>query len=456
MADISRVKIGSSYYDIKDTVARNAVAGGVQFIMAYDGGTPVAAKIPEGVEVDGVTGALAAADAQAGAFYLVKEQSPTSTGDAYAEYVPIQKGSAKIWEKIGNVNVDLDAFRESLHLGTFAEYNSFNLTYNTDKVLGENTTFSNSTSTVTFTGGSTDVVLGENTTFTASKPTITANNTTKYIKATATGTALNTTNNSFITGLGTAKTKAALTAVSPTTQKLVTTSITPTNGTESVSAVTKTASKLVTTSVPNVTDVGTASTWSFSVGSGTDAETLIITGANSTAPTLGTAITAATGAVSSTGTGSDVVTNVTISNKTVAKAGTAVTVATGSITANGTGGSVVTEVGSESGTDFIYELGTPTTANALTSASVSTQPTITLAAENSSGTGKVGVITAAAPELSAAPTITVGTNDKVTAVTNIGTGTAAAQTITVGTNDKVDALINAQLEFSKSATPGGR
>ena len=33
--------------------------------------------------------------------------------------------------------------------------------------------------------------------------------------------------------------------------------------------------------------------------------------------------------------------------------------------------------------------------------------------------------------------ITVGTNDKVTAVTSVGTGTAAAQTITVGPNDKV-------------------
>ena len=38
------------------------------------------------------------------------------------------------------------------------------------------------------------------------------------------------------------------------------------------------------------------------------------------------------------------------------------------------------------------------------------------------------------------PTVTVGTNDKVTAVTGIGTGTAAAQKITVGTNDKVTVL----------------
>lgn len=38
-----------------------------------------------------------------------------------------------------------------------------------------------------------------------------------------------------------------------TNKKLVTTSIVPTNGTETVSKVTKTASKLVTTTIPNVT-----------------------------------------------------------------------------------------------------------------------------------------------------------------------------------------------------------
>ena len=51
-----------------------------------------------------------------------------------------------------------------------------------------------------------------------------------------------------------------------------------------------------TTSVPNVTSVGSASTWSFQMGTGTAAETLIIDGANGAAPTLGTAISAMTGA----------------------------------------------------------------------------------------------------------------------------------------------------------------
>lgn len=56
---------------------------------------------------------------------------------------------------------------------------------------------------------------------------------------------------------------------------------------------TVTSTTLKSISVPNVTSVGTASTWSFTVGTGNDANTLIISGSNGTAPTLGPAISAA-------------------------------------------------------------------------------------------------------------------------------------------------------------------
>ena len=69
-------------------------------------------------------------------------------------------------------------------------------------------------------------------------------------------------------------------------------------------------SKLVTTSVPNVTSIGSASTWNFSMGTGNDIHTLIITGNNSTTPTLGTSITVATGSLSSSGQGGYVVTGI--------------------------------------------------------------------------------------------------------------------------------------------------
>lgn len=67
--------------------------------------------------------------------------------------------------------------------------------------------------------------------------------------------------------------------------------------------------RLSTTTVPNVTSVGTASTWSFTLGTGNDEHTLIISGVNSTVPTLGTAKTVATGEISSISSGAYVYTN---------------------------------------------------------------------------------------------------------------------------------------------------
>lgn len=81
-------------------------------------------------------------------------------------------------------------------------------------------------------------------------------------------------------------------------------------------SVTPTTSKLATTSVPNVTAAGSASTWSFAMGTGNDAETLIISGANSVAPTLGTAITAATGSLDANGGGASVATGITSATTT--------------------------------------------------------------------------------------------------------------------------------------------
>lgn len=75
-------------------------------------------------------------------------------------------------------------------------------------------------------------------------------------------------------------------------------------------SVSTSGSKLTTTSVPNVTSVGSASTWNFSMGTGNDIHTLIITGNNSTTPTLGTSITVATGSLSSSGQGGYVITGI--------------------------------------------------------------------------------------------------------------------------------------------------
>jgi len=431
MPEISKVQLPSGgIYDIKDATAREMISGGVSFIIAWNGtSTPVPGNIPAGVKVvyNGTTytGTMSAASAEVGAFYLVRSSTSTSEGplDVYDEYVPIGPSGSKSWEKIGDTQLDLSDVVTNVSLNK-----------QTDVVLGESTTFTNSTSAVTFSGGTNDVALGENTTFaltsgavthgslsghtdtvlgtgttfSVTDPTITVTPAQTYLGASASGTAVGA------DGTATVVTGYA----SPTTDTFV----------KSVSA--ETNKNLVTTTVPNVTDPGSASTWTFTMGTGDAAETLIIGGANSVAPQMGTAITVATGSTSTTGTGDAVVTGVTIGSSAAAITG----------------------------------LGTASTETVLTGVKVTAQPTISLSSNASTATGRVqvatgissasasgGAVSASGDNVTAIvsmPTstvgtdITVGTNDKVTAITNIGTGTAAAQTITVGTNDKVTSLTN--------------
>lgn len=472
MPDISKIRLPGSNtdYDIKDAVARQMISGGVSFIIAWDGTTaPTVAQIPEGVVVTyngtNYTGTLDADNATAGAFYLVKSATTPSaeTLDVYDEYVPVGTTGSKSWEKIGDTQLNLTDVVTGVSLSK-----------QTDVVLGEATTFTAGSSSVTFTGNSTDKVLGEATTFTGVDPTITVTPTTTEIKATATGggAAWNSKDQkTVVTGYtpGASNKDTFVKSVTAETGKnLVTTTITGTNGTESVSKVTKTASKLVTTTVPNVTgntsvtipnvtSAGSASTWTFEMGDGSDAETLIISGANSTAPTLGTALTAtnttlgtaktvATGGVASDGSGSDIVTAVTVSDKTVAKAASsATTVATGATSTTGTGDAVVTGVTVGESADALISLPSPSTATVIGSSSTftNTQPTVKLTSGATAVSGTtVNVATGIASASASGTGVTVGTNDKVTAITGLGTGTAAAQTITVGTNDKVTVLKN--------------
>lgn len=284
MAEISKITLPSgNTYDIKDATARQMIAGGVSFIVAWNGSsTPVPANIPAGVVVtyNGTeyTGTLAATAAETGAFYLVKSSTQKGTLDVYDEYTVVTVGSTKSWEKLGDTQLDLS------DLGALAYKDN-----------------------VTLNKGTGDNVLGSDATFTT-----TVTPTTTNIKATASGTAVGA------------------------------------NGTDTfVKSYPGTTSKLATTTVPNVTSAGSASTWSFAMGTGTDAETLIISGGNGSAPTLGTAKT----------------------------------VATGSLSTSGGGGTVMTG------------LGTATTASALTGVKVTSQPTVSLATGATAGTGVISVAT---------------------------------------------------------------
>jgi hypothetical protein len=335
MAEISKITLPSgNTYDIKDATAREMISGGVSFVIAWDGASvPTVANIPAGVVVKyngtNYTGTLDADDAEVGAFYLVKSSTTPSaeTLDVYDEYVPVGVTGSKTWEKIGDTQLNLSDVV-------------------TDVSLSKQT----------------DVVLGEATTFTGVDPTITVTPSTTYLGATASGTAVGADGTAAaITGFGTHTTDTFVKSVTAETNK-----------------------NLVTTTVPNVTNAGTASTWDFTMGSGANAETLIISGANSTAPTLGTAKTVATGETSTSGTGDAVVTGVTVGDSAQA----------------------------------ITALGTPTTANALTGVKVTAQPTVSLGSNSSSATGRVQVATGITSASASGTGVTVGTNDKVTVLKN--------------------------------------
>lgn len=101
--------------DVVDTLSQ-AIAGGVSFIIAWDGeSAPDTSKIPEGVNViyNGTTytGAMGAENAQPGAFYLVR--SATQTG------LQITVDSSSI----SNVQVNMTTFREYTNDATDTTYN---------------------------------------------------------------------------------------------------------------------------------------------------------------------------------------------------------------------------------------------------------------------------------------------------------------------------------------------
>ena len=356
MAEISKIKLPSgNEYDIKDAVARQMISGGVSFIVTWDGtGVPTVENIPAGVTVTysgtTYTGTLAADNAEAGAFYLVKSSSQPSseTLDKYDEYVPTGPTGSKTWEKIGDTQINLTDVVTAVTLSK-----------STDSVIGSDATFTNTQPTISLAAGSTGDV------------TVVTDGTTKYMAATATGGGAAWNSKDQVN---------AVTGYPNTTEDTFVKSVTA-----------ETNKNLVTTTVPNVTAAGSASTWNFGLGSGAEAETLIISGANSTAPTLGTAITVATGGTSTTGTGDPVVTGVTVGSSAAALTG----------------------------------LGMPTTDTVIGSDATftNTQPTIALSAEGSSAAGRAEFVQQVDKSKKISGTATGGATswnnkDSVTVLTN--------------------------------------
>lgn len=408
---------GNTYYiadrEIRDVVdaLSQTVAGGVSFIIAWDGtSTPSAAQIPAGVIVTyndtSYTGTLSAettgsgAHAQAGAFYLVKSATSAGNKDVYDEYVPVGAEGSKTWEKIGDTIVDLSDVVTGVSLSK-----------QTDTVIGTDATFTITQPTVALETGATagtgvisvatgissvtqpTVALSEESATGDNRVAYTKSVTTTKLKGTATGanvawnskdqvTAItgvtDTTTKISATADITGKTSSAASSVTPTTKKLATTTVTGVSGSTTPNVV-KTR-----TSQTTADGTGTASTTNtdwlkgvsvsngiLTIGAATmDTQTTYSAGEPSsiTIPTAASsATTVATGATTTTGSGADIVTDVAVGDTvTVVTAAPTITIASGST------GDVTVATGTTTTNDTV--IGTDSTFTV-------TQPTVTLATD---------------------------------------------------------------------------
>lgn len=484
MADISKITLPSgTTYDIKDAVARAAIAQGVTFIMAWSGTnyaqtteptTAQRALVPDGVTMyynsgaSSTTGTLAASGNTKGKFYLVFSKTVLQS-DIYDEYITVerqaQSATAYDWEKIGDTQVDLSNVVTGVTLNK--QTTNFVTDYaspTTDKVLGESTTFALTSGSVTHGTPSKDNVLGEATTFNMTQPTITVTPSTTRIKATASGTAVGADGTeSGIVSLGTPLTESVIGSVDVATSKLVTSSISEPvyNGAASyVTATPKTASKATAGTAKNVATTGTTVTKvmnnlsktnpSGGAASGNNANLLAGVTVSGETLSIGYATFTETSITPAVSNGSitpytftDVVASaVDITSVTgLAKAGSkSITYATGQLSSTGSGATIVNSV-TPNVADYAAVAGYPNTTSAtfLKGVKVTAQPTIALATGATAGTGVVSVATGISSATATGGAVTAGTNDVVAAVTAMPTSSVGTG-ITVGTNDKVTAL----------------
>lgn len=393
---IKKIAIGSTTYEIHDeqavhTLADLAALGlDVEGAFVFKGTVPTVADLPsEGNKV--------------GYVYHV-----TANHSEYV-WVKVDGATTGAWEEFGEHFV-VDHIHSIPALSGSAT------------VTGTNDSSSVSGS-ATVTGTNAASAVSGSCSVTVPKVSKTAN----YIK-------MSTGSDTFVKSYPGATSKMVTTSITPAGSAVsVINSVTPTTGSVTGVSGSTTASKATAgtaiavakvgtaKSIPNVTSVGSASSWSFRVSNGI----LTIAGANGTAPTLGTAISI-TPAVSNGSitpyTFSDVtvpkaateattvVTGVTTDTTNAATVGSAVTVATGSLASNGGGASVMTG------------LGTATTAKALTSASL---------AEGTSTDGVlVGDTVGISTETKTGTISGTAAAQKWTQETGTISGTAAAQTWT--------------------------
>ena len=359
MADISQIKLpDGNTYDIKDSIARSLING--IFVLAWNGNAaPTVANIPAGVKVvynsTTYTGTLAANantnTSTLGKIYLVKSSTAPDddTGDIYDEYVTVDNGAGAgnnryTWEKLGDTRIKLGDVVTNVTLDTTK----------TASVIG-----ASSTMKVT------------------SAPTYTVTPSTTYIKGSASGGSVSYTptddnKDTFVK------------AVSATTKKLETTTITGVSGSTTASRV----SALDDQTTAKGTGTSSNSTDAWIKGWSVSNELLTLGGVTmDTQTTKQIKIEAA---------------SVTVPNA----AGSATRVATGAlVTSDTNGGTVATGVSTS---------GTGQTAKALVSLPTPsiTQPTITLSTSGTETTGSTAVASTAQVNATNTNVGAVGWNSK--------------------------------------------
>lgn len=403
MAYISHITIGGTTYDIRDESAQH---GGISFILSTN-----AATTPKGVTWDNqgttVTGTLEAEDAVSGAIYLVPAPE-TGTKNIYYEYVAVQSGSSYIWEQLGDTRVSLTGLVTDVSKG------------DGDIVLGESTTFTNSSSSVTFTGGSSD-------TFVKSYPGTTS----KLATAEITGVGGEVTFNAVSGTPGTVTATNTVLGTATTASKVVTENKTASNtvfGTNTTASK-ATAGTAVTLAKPaasatNVSYIGDAQTSAVLSGVSYNSETETLT--------IGS-VTVTQSTVTGTN-GSQSITPYTFSDVTVPV-----------VTSNDS----VTVASVKTNSDVTVPV---ISSNTEVTASAQVSVTSKTAATKAGTTTTVATGSLDANDTTGATVMTgLGNATTASAVTGIGTATAAAQTITVGTNDKIKVVKYDDMVVSKHA-----
>ena len=366
MADISKIVLGGTTYNIKDAVARAAIAGGMHFLGV---------SLSEIADATSNVAIIKTGTNTANRYYT--GTAPTSTSDTYSgttytlKNVALTAGDVVIYGRLEFVFSTSDNYWHELGstgtLGNLAYKNGISVTYSkatSASFTGTKATLSHSVNqgTVSASGSTSGVAVSSH----------------SYTPA---GTISGTVSN------GTLGKTTVVRSVD--TSKLVTTTIYP----QTISAPTGTVTA-------STADVATANATATSVLTGlTGTKTFVTSAVNASISdetlTLSTAstgtVTASTANLKGVSGTKTVLTGLTgtktfVTSASLSYADTGTTVATGSVDSDGTGATVATGVSNGNYADAITSLGTPTFSGSFTGTKATINHTVTQGTVSVTGT----------------------------------------------------------------------